>query len=137
MSALTDVLVATVKGCHRGRKTFNLTDDACIQKTKSGSLMVTFSRGCAFYRRLFQLDTSKENAFSCLVKAGFYIDVFSIQNFCEDMSKKPEDTRVCKQGTKDGWWMNTDFCIVVRPDKSVEFISRERALAQAVLALYK
>lgn len=136
MSALVDVLTEAVRCCHRGRS-ISLRGDMCIQKTKSGCTMVSFNRGPAFFRRLFQVDTSKENAFSLLVRSNFYLDVFSIQNFCEDLSKKPEDTRVCIQGTKSGWWSNTDFVLVVKPDKSVEFMSRERALAAAVVALYK
>lgn len=139
-SAMALQLEDTVKGIHRGRRgMLGIPPDspAVIQRTKSGCMMVTFNRTAAFFRRLFQVDLEKDSAMAALVRSGFLLDAFAIQSFCEDLSKKPEDAKVVTLGSKQGWWQYSDWCVVVRKDKTVEYTREKNVYAEAIKAAYK
>lgn len=131
---LIETLVDTVSKVHRG-VLMRVPDNAVLQHAKSGDLMITFSRGSAFYRRLFQVNPDRDNAFSLLVRKGLCVDIFSIQQFCEDMLLKPDKCVVYQVGGKSGWWQNSKCCVVVCKDGSVQFMSREKILSMAVVSL--
>ena len=87
------------------------------------------------YRQLYQIDLTKNTALAALVRVGFYLDIFSIRVFSEDVKGKPENVRLTTLGKKTGWWSYTDWIVVVNSDGTVEVMSDRRAMGKAIISI--
>lgn len=126
MSRLSDALVEAVTRVVRHEPP---AENTSLTTSKRGAYVISFSKGCAFFKRLYQCPVDSDTIWGRLKRAGLIKDAFLVSGF-----KELEGGKSVLIG-KEGTWELTEWMVVVWPDGVVEY-SPQRVVLEGILSGY-